>query len=348
METPTRTPPVIDARIPLVAAPMAGGPSTVGLARAVASAGAFPFLAGGYRSAHELGCEIRELRRSVHAFGVNLFVPSTDSIDREAFAAYAGDLAAEAAARGIRLDPDPVRDDDGWTEKLSLLVADPVAAVSLTFGLPERADIVSLQAVGTRVWATVTSPAEALRAARAGVDVLVVQGPGAGGHSAVFDAHSTPGTGDTATLVRRVLRVTDLPVVAAGGIDGPAAVQRLLQAGAVAAAVGTLLLRTDEAGTSDTHARALSDPRFDETVITRAFTGRPARALRNRFVDRHGPMELTAYPAVHHLTRHIRRAAAAAGDAESLHLWAGTGWRNAPTGPAAEVLSWLAGEGRGR
>ena len=109
------------------------------------------------------------------------------------------------------------------------------------------------------------------------------------------------------------------------------------EAGAEAAAVGTLLLRTDEAGTSPVVRAALADPDYGHTVITRAFTGRPARALPNGFVIRH-PDAPTGYPAVHHLTRPIRGAAFAAGDSDRVNLWAGTGWRNAPTGPAGVVI----------
>jgi len=134
----------------------------------------------------------------------------------------------------------------------------------------------------------------------------------------------------------------DLPVVGAGGVDGPEAVSRLLAAGAQSVAVGTLLLRTDEAGTSPTHRAALADDSFSETILTRAFTGRPARSLRNSFAERHHATAPTGYPQVHHLTRELRRTAGAAGDAQRLHLWAGTGWRSAPEGPAADVVERLA------
>jgi NAD(P)H-dependent flavin oxidoreductase YrpB (nitropropane dioxygenase family) len=133
-----------------------------------------------------------------------------------------------------------------------------------------------------------------------------------------------------------------LPLIAAGGIDGPEAVARLIRAGAAAVAVGTLLLRTDEAGTSASHRAALADPAFGRTVITHAFTGRPARALYNGFIARHDATAPFGYPAVHHLTRPIRKAAGAAGDTDRLHLWAGTGYRRAPAGPAADVIRNLA------
>lgn len=335
---------LLDSRLPIVAAPMAGGPTTVALAAAVAAAGAFPFLAGGYKSPGALGAEIIQLRALAPGFGVNLFVPSSGPVDQAAFAAYAAELQPEADRYGLHLDPAPITDDDQWTEKLGLLTADPVPVVSLTFGLPDQADIAALQQVGTRVLATVTTPEEARLARDAGVDGLIVQGSDAGGHSAVFDGRQTPQPRDTADLVRHVLQAVDLPVVAAGGVDGPGSVARLVAAGAEAVAVGTVLLRTDEAGTSPTHRQALEDPQFTETVLTRAFTGRPARAVRNGFIERHGHAELNGYPAVHHLTRALRQAAGKAGDTERLHLWAGTGFRSAPAGPAAAVIRWLASD----
>lgn len=334
----------LDSRLPIVAAPMAGGPTTVALARAVASAGGFPFLAGGYKSREALAQEIAAARAADIVFGVNLFVPSGEPAEEAAFAAYAEELRAEADAYGLELDPSPVQDDDGWGEKLTLLTEAPVPVVSLTFGLPDRAGIAALRRAGTRVIATVTSPEEARLAREAGVDGLVVQGSQAGGHSAVFDGARDPEPITTAALVRRVLQAVDLPLIAAGGVDGPGAVRELLEAGAQAVAVGTLLLRTDEAGTSPTHRAALDSPSFTETVLTRAFTGRPARALRNGFIDRHQAASIDGYPAVHHLTRSLRAAAGRAGDADRLHLWAGTGWRSAPTGSAADAVGWLASE----
>lgn len=421
---PAAAPRLLESALPIVAAPMAGGPSTVELAVAIAGAGGFPFLAGGYQTAAGIAEQIERLRSEVAAFGVNLFVPSGGGLDparRAAFDAYAAELRPEAERYGLELDPEPVSDDDAWGEKLALLRADPVPVVSLTFGLPDPADIATLQRAGTRVLATVTTVEEAVAATRAGVDGLVVQGPGAGGHSATHDAArdiagaggagsgsaASGGTGSgsaasgstafgraafgraaagntascgpetggsqagavgigpaeadsaetgsagsdpsgigpaaTARLVRRVRESVALPVVAAGGVDGPAAVRELLSAGAESVAVGTALLRADEAGTHPAHRAALADPAFTETVITRAFTGRPARALRNRFADQHGASAPVAYPEVHHLTRALRQAAGRAGDTGTMHLWAGSGFAAARAMPAADIVRYLAG-----
>ncbi|MYU09561.1 nitronate monooxygenase [Streptomyces sp. SID8361] len=267
--------------------------------------------------------------------------PAPGCVDEASFRSYAAELQPEADVYGLRLDPAPKIDDDHWGEKLAVLLEHPVPLVSLTFGLPAPGDIARLQASGSKVFATVTIPDEAIAAQDAGVDALIVQGPAAGGHSATFDPARTPGPTSTAQLIRQIRSVVSLPLIAAGGVDGPDAVRDLLAAGAETVAVGTLLLRADEAGTSPTHRAALADPAFDETVITRAFTGRPARALRNGFIDRHDGNAPAAYPAVHHLTRALRQAAAQAGDAERVHLWAGTGYRNASQGPTASVIEAL-------
>ncbi|MBF4995296.1 nitronate monooxygenase [Arthrobacter gandavensis] len=337
------TGPILPSRLPIAAAPMAGGPTTTALAAAVAEAGGFPFLAGGYKTPEALAAEIGELRAGGLPFGVNLFVPAADPADEAAFRTYARHLQPEADRYGLTLSERPVADDDSWSQKLALLARDPVDVVSLTFGLPAPSDIAALQGAGTTVLASVTTPAEALQARVAGVDGLVVQGPQAGGHSATFDPNHRIDPVSTADLVKAVRAAVSLPIIAAGGVDGPGAVQTLLEAGAEAAVVGTLLLLADEAGTSPTHRAALTGGSFSETVLTRAFTGRPARALRNGFADRHGPYAPSAYPAVHHLTRELRQAAGKAGDADTLHLWAGTGWRNAPKLPAGQIIRWLTG-----
>jgi nitronate monooxygenase len=331
---------LLGSSLPIVAAPMAGGPSNPRLAAAVAQVGGFAFLAGGYKTPELLATEIAAVRTGGAAFGVNLFTPNVTAIDERAFRRYADQLQHEADRYGIDLTRALiVEDDDRWHDKLGLLLADPVPVVSVTFGLPAARDIAALRRAGSRVLVTVTTVDEARAAAETGVDGLVAQGSNAGGHSGTHDARRHVTVMPTAELTRAVIAATGLPVVAAGGVDGPAAVSELVAAGAASVAVGTLLVRTDESDASETYKNALGDPGFTETMVTRAFTGRPARSLRNTFSDRYDAIAPTGYPAVHHLTRTLRLAAAAAGDPQNLHLWAGTGYRNATTGPAASIVA---------
>ncbi|WP_209324054.1 nitronate monooxygenase [Brevibacterium renqingii] len=329
--------------LPIIGAPMAGGTTTAELTEAVVRAGGFPFVAGGYLTAETLAPQVERMRATADVFGVNLFVPNPVPVDRAAFGSFVAALAPAASARGIALNSEPVDDDDHFDDKLDWLIAHPVPLVSTTFNLPAAEAVDRLHAVGTEVVATVTTAAEARTAAERGVDGLIVQGPRAGGHSGTADPTRVIEDRSTIGLLRDILAEVDLPVAAGGGVDGPEAVGALLDAGASAVVVGTLLLRSDEAGTSSTHRAALASDEFSETLLTRAFTGRPARALVNDFVREFDPVALDAYPAVHHLTKEFRTAAKKADDPQNLHLWAGTGYRSASEGSAESIVKELGG-----
>ncbi len=327
--------------LPIIGAPMAGGTTTPELIAAVARAGGFPFVAGGYLTAAALADQIDRAREATDNFGVNLFAPNPVPLDRGAFDAFVAALEPVAADRGVTLDPEPVDDDDHYLEKIDHLVAHPVPLVSMTFNLPSAEVVDRLHSVGTQVVATVTTVAEARTARDRGVDALIVQGPRAGGHTGTADPTREIADRPTVELVREALAEVDLPIAAGGGVDGVEAVEELLDAGASAVAIGTLLLLSDEAGTSATHRRALQDDAFTETKLTRAFTGRPARALVNDFIRRFDGLAVDAYPAVHHLTKDLRAAAKKSDDPQALHLWAGTRYRRAKEGSAETIVKEL-------
>lgn len=328
---------------PVLAAPMAGGPSTPALVTAAASAGGLGFLAAGYKTPDALAGQIAAVRAASVPFGVNVFAPNPLPVDVEAFRRYARAIQDEARAYGLDLTGgDLVEDDDHWRDKVDLLLADPVPVVSFTFGVPGRDIVAALRAAGTLVLQTVTSAGEARIAADAGADMLVVQSTAAGAHSGTLTPERPPPDVPIGDLVAQVRHAVPLPVVAAGGLATPDDVAGVVRAGAAAAMAGTVLLRTGESGASATHRAALADPARDRTVVTHAFTGRPARGLWNRFIERFGAEAPYGYPALHHLTLPLRRAAADAGDAELVHLWAGTGHRHATEEPAATVLARLA------
>jgi nitronate monooxygenase len=319
---------------------MAGGPTTPTLVAAVAEAGGLGVLAGGYLAVDELAAQMAAVRTSSNLpFGVNLFLPGTPTADRAALAAYLAELEPEAAALGVTLG-DARFDDDQTPAKLELLLADPPALVSFTFGCPDPDQVRSLQVVGVLVAVTVTSVAEARQAVAAGADLLVAQGTEAGGHRAGFVNGDDPGVGLDELLP--ALLGLDRPVVAAGAVMSAARTRELLEAGAVAVQCGTAFLRSVEAGTHPVHRAALAGPRCSDTVLTRAFSGRLARGLRNRFVDDH-PDAPAAYPEIHHATRPLRARAAAVGDADRMALWAGTGFRQARDGAAGEIVEQLTG-----
>ncbi len=329
---------------PIVQAPLAGGASTPKLAAAVAGAGGFGFLAAGYKTTDAVRDDIRALRSLTDVpFGVNVFAPPAPAGDRGALEQYATRLHDEAARYGVE-PGDPRHDDDGYRAKLELLAHERVAVVSFTFGSPAREDVERLHGAGCDVWVTVTGPAEAVHARDAGADALVVQGFEAGGHRGYFE--DDPNADDLGLLaaLRLVAARVDLPLIAAGGIADGAAVAAVLCAGAAAAQIGSALMLTPEAGTSAPHRDALGKP--GATRLTRAFSGRPARGIVNRFMVEHGDAAPRAYPDVHHLTTAIRAAARNAGDADAINLWAGQAYSLARAEPAGEVVRRLGAEAR--
>jgi nitronate monooxygenase len=333
----------LGVRLPVMAAPMAGGSSTPQLVISAWNAGALGFLAAGYKSASDLEAQVRPVASTGAAFGVNLFAPGVVPVSAGDYRRYAAAIAPEAAAYGIDLAAVPLtEDDDAWADKMDVVLAARPSVVTTTFAIPSAGDVSRLRRAGIVVGMTVTSPEEAKRATEAGADLLVVQGSEAGAHYGTMTPDRLPPPAGLEDLIRGVRAVCDLPVIAAGGIAASGDVARVLAAGAGAVAAGTVLLRTAESGASATHRAALADPAFDRTVVTRSFTGRPARGLANRWTDRYDSVAPLGYPALHHLTIGIRRAAAAAGDPQRLHLWAGTGWRAAREEPAAQTLLRLA------
>ncbi|HEV7824572.1 MAG TPA: nitronate monooxygenase [Mycobacteriales bacterium] len=327
-------------RRPVIAAPMGGGPSTPRLVHAVGSAGGMGFLAGGYLTPARFAEDVDRVRAlGPEPYGVNLFVPGPPLPDDSAVRAYAARLEPEARRLGVHVG-EPVFDDDAYDEKLAVLWERPPAVVSFAFGPPSARTVRTLRARGSEVWVTVTNPDAATDAEALGVDALVVQGVEAGAHRGGADD-----TDDLALLplLRLVAARTPLPLVGSGGIVDGAGLAAALVAGASAAQLGTAFLRCPEAGTAAVHREAIVSR--TPTELTRAFTGRRARGIVNRFLREHEDAPV-GYPAVHHVTSPMRAAARAAHDPEVVNLWAGQTHELARELPAAEVVGKLLAEAR--
>ncbi|GAA1480401.1 nitronate monooxygenase [Gordonia sinesedis] len=337
--------------LPIVGAPMAGGPTTPELVAGVSDGGGLGTLAAGYLTVDALEALVADVERLTSApYAVNLFLGGPDVLAdpeigdrmRETVDDYRRELAPEAERLGV--EPGEARYSDEFVDdKIAMLARYRPALISVTFGAPSAHLVARVHNdVGVPLAVTVTSVGEATRAVALGADALIAQGIEAGGHRGLWrDDPLDPLGGPalpTTELVDEIVAVTDRPVIAAGGIADSAAVRALTDRGAAAAQVGTLLLCRDEAGTSAVHRGALLERRYTDTLVTRAFSGRSARSLRNRFAEQHSATAPAAYPHVHHVTKPLRAAAAKAGDPDGVNLWAGTGWRAARSGPVRELM----------
>jgi nitronate monooxygenase len=211
-----------------------------------------------------------------------------------------------------------------------------IPVVSFAFGCPAAEIVSRLHEHDAAVWVTVTRLEEALEARRAGADALVVQGTEAGGHRGAFvDDEDAAGSGLLA-LLRVIGHEVNLPMIASGGIADGAALAAVLCAGAVLGQIGTALMLTPEAGTSPAQRALLNEP--IPTRLTRAFSGRLARGMVNRFLIEHSDTAPRAYPEIHHATSPLRAAARKRGDADAFNLWAGQAHQLAQARAAGEIV----------
>jgi nitronate monooxygenase len=304
---------------------MAGGFDTPDLVAAVSNAGALGSAGAAYLTPAAIREQVDAIRaRTDRPFSVNLFAGGIESRDVDPAAMLA--LMTPLLQRfGL---PPPVAPGPwpyDFDEQLAAIAAADVRIISFTFGLPDDAAIARLRADGRVVIGTATTVAEAVRCEAAGCGAVIAQGVEAGGHRGTFiGAFESAMTGLMA-LVPQIVDAVRIPVLAAGGIMDRRGVAAARALGASGVMCGTAFLDTVEAGTSAAHRRALAASREGDTVITRAFSGRPARGVANAFeraVDAR-PNDILPYPKQNALTRPLRTAAAAANDSEYLSLWAG-------------------------
>jgi nitronate monooxygenase len=334
-----------DIAVPIVGAPMAGGPGTPALAAAVSNAGGLGFIPAGYLSADRFADDIAAARAmTTGPLGVNMFVPQPSVADWVALDYYADELENVAEHYQVEVGRPEFGDDDDWERKLEVVADMRPELVSFTFGVPPPDVIRRLSALGLLVMVTVTSTYEAGVAVAAGADSLVVQGPDAGGHRGTFAPDMEPGTESLHQLIDRIHRAhRDIPIIAAGGLGTAEDVAGVLRRGAVAAQVGTALLLSDEAGTNKAHRTAMKNQLFAKTIVSRAFSGRYARGLENEFIRLLDTVAPLGYPEVNQMTLPIREAAADWEDPNGMALWAGTSFEKARTGPVADIVAGLNG-----
>jgi nitronate monooxygenase len=335
----------------IIQAPMAGGSTTPELVAAVSNAGALGSIGAAYLTPDQIADAIAAVRRLTNRpFCVNLFVapppPKPGSWDPGPMLEF---LSAHHAALSLPPPELPGASAIDAEAQWAAALAARVPVFSFTFGIPDRALVEAFQGAGSRVFGTATTVAEARELAAAGVDAVVAQGSEAGAHRATFSGDFDRAMVGTIALVPQVVDAVDVPVVASGGIMDGRGIVAVEALGAAGAQLGTAFLTTDEAGTSPAYREALLRAADDQTVITRAFSGRPARGIVNDFIQamsaRDAPEPLP-FPVQNALTGPMRRAAAQQGDAEHFALWAGQGVALARPMSAAQLVDRLVEERR--
>jgi len=333
--------------LPIMQAPMGGGPSTPELVAAVSNAGGLGSLGAPYLTPEQILDAVRRVRAlTERPFAVNLFAgayQTENAIDPAPMLALLGEAHA---ALGLPPPVLPALPPDPFAAQLAAVLEARPPIFSFTFGIPKPQEIARLRARDIAIVGTATSVAEARLLEAAGVDGILAQGSGAGAHRGTFSGRFEDAMVPTLELVHGISRAVELPVTASGGLMNGADIRAALEAGATAAALGTAFLACPESGASETYKQAVLAARADTTVITRAFSGRPARGLTNAFIAklRGHEADILPYPLQNALTRAMRGAAAQRCETGFLSLWAGTGVARARALPAGELVRQLASE----
>lgn len=338
---------LLGIRLPLIQAPMAGGPSTAELVAAVSRAGALGSFGSAYLQPEAMQRDAEAVRaRTDCPFNINLFVskqpaavePSAQRGALEAVAGYYRELGLPV--------PEPVRAPYAPDLAAQLRAVEEIRPEVFTFHLGDvpAAPLRRLQALGIKVGGSATCIEEARGLESAGVDFIIAQGAEAGGHRGTYLRDPSEAMTGTLALVRMIVRNVKTPVVAAGGIMDGAGVASVLALGAQAAQLGTAFIPCPESGAAGVHKERLLGAREDETLVTEKFSGKPARGIANRFIREMAGAPQLVFPAQNALVGRLRAAAAKAGNADFVAMWAGQAAPLARALPAAELVAALESE----
>lgn len=331
---------------PIIQAPMAGGASTADLIVAVCEAGALGFIGAAYLTPSQIQEASQQVRvRTKRPFGINLFAPLPAPKPMDPRAALER-LAPFHAELGLPAPTPPAPAADMFKEQAAAALESGASVFSFTFGILPADVIHAAKARGMFLMGTATTIDEATQLENAGVDAVVAQGSEAGAHRGTFAAEFGAAMIGTIALVPQVVDAVSVSVVASGGLMDGRGIAAALALGAQAVQMGTAFLTCDEAGIPDADKDAILKAHPHETRVTRAFSGRPARGIINRFMNEmeRAPDAILPYPLQNALTRPLRTAAAGVGKRDCLSLWAGQGVRLARRQPAATLIARLADE----
>jgi nitronate monooxygenase len=311
---------------PLIQAPMAGGATTPSLIAAVCNSGGLGSLGAGYMSPSQIEQAIHEIRKlTAKPFAINLFVPelhtaTTDELQK-------AQTSILECSSDLGLDNSPVLPPYApeFAEQMEIVLQQKVPYFSFTFGIPEQKWLKRLRENGTRIIGTATNLKEAKALEKNEVDMIVAQGKEAGGHRGSFLQGPEDNLVELATLIPILVRSSHKPVIASGGLMNGQHIAKMLGLGAYAVQLGTAFLTCPEAGIHRKYKDLLLAQTKDNTVLTRTFSGKFARGIKNTFIQRMTEKNapILDYPIQNALTRPMRNAAAQQDNVEFMSLWAG-------------------------
>jgi nitronate monooxygenase len=318
-------------KYPIIQAGMAGGATTVDLVTHVCEAGALGTLGAAYMSPEQLRQAIHDIqKRTNKPFAVNLFCTNMED-DTKGIEHVQPILNRFREKLGISDGNATISTQQWFEEQFQVLIEEDVRVISTAFGVLPPYAMKMAKERGITVTTMVTTVQEAMYAEEQGANIIIAQGSDAGGHRSTFDITKHPNGANIGTfsLVPQIVDHVTVPVIAAGGIMDGRGLIAALALGAQGVQMGTVFLPSIESGAHEKYKEALLQSTEESTVITKSFSGRPARGIKNTFIQQFESASVAplAFPSQNTLTNDIRKAASLQNDPNYMSLWAGQGTR---------------------
>ncbi len=316
----------IGIQLPIIQAPMAGGATTPELISAVSNSGGLGSLAAGYMTPSEIRQAITKIRQlTKHPFAVNLFIPETHNASPNQIQKAREDIHKACIELNLEIKPVPAPYTPSFEEQITVILEEKVPVFSYTFGSLHSSWITAFKKHHTILMGTATTLAEAHVLEESGVDIIIAQGSEAGGHRGTFLGKAEDALIGLFSLIPQLVDQIKIPIVSAGGIMDGRGIVASMNLGASGVQMGTAFLSCMEAGISSIYKQALLAQRQDNTVLTRAFSGKLARGIRNKFINHLKAQEqnILAYPIQNALTTSMRKAAKEQNNIDFISMWAG-------------------------
>jgi nitronate monooxygenase len=330
---------------PIVLAPMAGAGGTPELVAAVSNAGGL----GSWGAAYATPQQILDAAKQIRAltgkpFALNLFAGGYEPqrlVDPAQMLALVAGVHEKLGLAPPVLPPNP---QSPFDDQLAAVIEARPAVFSFTFGIPSADALARVRKAGIRTSGTATTVEEGRKLADAGIESIVAQGDEAGAHRGSFLSAFEQSMVPLQELMRGLVKAVSVPIFASGGLMDGRDIAGMLAAGAAAAQLGTAFLVCPESGAPAAYKQALMAVQGDPTLITRVYSGRPARGLRNAFIDMAEGVPLLPFRQQNDLTRPMRNESGKQGLPDYISLWAGRGVARARQMPAAKLMETLVAE----
>ena len=322
---------LLKVEYPIIQAPMAGGVTTSKLVAEVSNSGGLGMIGAGYLTPDQLREQVREIKESTtNPFGVNLFVPNEFKVTENEIKSANQFLNPIRQQLNLHLKdnfelPNFNYVFETFFEQIKVVIEEKVPICSFTFGIPSSEVIAELKQSNIILMGTATTIEEAVENEKVGMDIVVVQGSEAGGHRGSFIDGNQESLVGLMSLIPQVVDNVSIPVVAAGGIMDGRGLMASICLGAKGVQMGTAFLTCVESGAHQAHKDAILNAKEDQTVLTRSFSGKWARGIRNKFIlemQKHEAL-LPDFPVQNTLTQDIRKTSSAQNNQNFMSLWSG-------------------------